>query len=82
MANEILTASEIAAIEEHRLTRRWSYRELAEDLSARTGIPMPEVTLYKALSEPRRPLRKTTVFPIRKYVALIGDRASRREVIR
>jgi hypothetical protein len=78
MANETLLAAEIAAVEEHRLNRRWSYRELAEDLSERTGISMPEVTLYKALAEPRRPLRATTVHPIRRYLALIQKRAAQK----
>lgn len=72
MPTETLTAAEIRAIEEFRLYRRWSYRELAADFLDRTGIEMPEVTLYKALAEPRRRLRATTIHPIRRYLSAIS----------
>jgi len=73
MPTETLTAREIGAIEEFRLQRRWSYRELAEDFTTRTGIDMPEITLYKALAEPRRRLRATTIHPIRRYLSAIAQ---------
>jgi hypothetical protein len=82
MALETLTASEISAIEEHRLARRWSYRELAADVSDQTDTDMPEATLYKALAEPRRPLRATTVHPIRRYLALISTTKTNKQTAR
>jgi hypothetical protein len=71
MPTELLTATEIATIEEYRHARRWSYRQLAADVSQRTKILVPEVTLYKAIAEPRRKLRSTTVYPIRLYLSLM-----------
>lgn len=72
MALETLTAAEIDAIEDYRCAREWTYRELAVSISARTGARMPEPTLYKALTETDRPMRRTTLYRFRRYLELLA----------
>lgn len=73
MALETLTAAEIKAIEDYRCGREWSYYELAVSISARTGTRMPEPTLYKALTEPGRPMRRATIYRFRTYLDLLAE---------
>ncbi len=75
MTTETLTAAEIATLEEFRCERRWSYRQLAADVSDACGVLMPESSLTRALTIPRARLRKTTIYPLRKYLAGLKQRA-------
>lgn len=68
---ETLKASEIAALEDFRCSRRWSYRQLAADVSAVCACTMPEPTLTRALTVSRARLRKTTIYPLRKYLTAL-----------
>lgn len=57
-----LTAAELDELEELRLTRRWTYRELAK------AIGLPEATVYKVITKQMNRLRPTTIYPIRLYI--------------
>lgn len=63
-----LARTEVKRFETLRLTRRWSYRELAADVSRVCGVAMPENTLRRALVSDG-PVRPTTSHPLRKYLA-------------
>jgi hypothetical protein len=71
MTIQTLRLSEVAALEQFRCDRRWSYRQLAADVSDVCDVHMPEPTLTRALTVPMARLRKTTVYPLRKYLATL-----------
>jgi len=59
------------ALEELRLERRLSYRELGEEV----GLPEPTIRKFSQHSGDRG-FYETTVYPIRKYFEKLGRRAS------
>jgi hypothetical protein len=64
-----LTLAELAEFERIRLRRRWSYRMLAEAIAARCdGVSIPSTTLTRVLSGRPRPILKTTLYPLRRFL--------------
>jgi hypothetical protein len=82
MTTETLSAAEIAALEQFRCDRRWSYRQLAADVSEVCGVLMPESSLTRAMTVPMARLRKTTIHPLRKYLVSLKKRAREIEAAR
>lgn len=62
-----LSRTHLAAFELIRLSRRWSYRKLAEEVARVCEVPMPEPTLVKALRGGR--VLDTTSYPLLQYLA-------------
>jgi hypothetical protein len=79
MTTETLTADEITALEQFRCDRRWSYRQLAADVSEVCRVSMPESSLTRAMTVPMARLRKTTIHPLRKYLRSLKQRAKQLE---
>jgi hypothetical protein len=53
-----------SALERIRLERRWSYRQLGDEI----GLPEPTVRKFIQLAG-KRSFLATTVYPVRKYLA-------------
>jgi hypothetical protein len=78
--SKALTERQIAEhLEALRLDRRWSYRELGDQIGRTLNEPgIPEATLRKFIQlAGERGFHDTTVHPLRKYVdAMLLEKAS------
>lgn len=60
------------ALDEIRLSRNWSYQQLAEDME-RIGNGLPAKTLYQLLTaRPENPYDRT-MYQVHRYLAAIRD---------
>ncbi len=66
-----LSATEIKRLETLRLQRRWTYRELADDVARVCGVSMPQPTITKALSGAS--VLPTTAYPLRQYLSQLAE---------
>ena len=67
-----LSRAQIRQLEDLRQSRRWSYRELADDISRLCHVTMPEPTITKALGG--RSILPTTAYPILLYLEKYEER--------
>lgn len=57
-----LTVTELRDLETYRLMRRWSFRQLGEDMG------LPEATITRILQTKRPRIHDTTAYAIRTYL--------------
>lgn len=65
---DALSAGELKALQEWRLSRRWAYRTLADEIALHAGVPFPAYTLRNALTNPGLQMYATSIYPMRKYL--------------
>lgn len=76
-----LTRRELMALEHLRLERGWTYDEFAAEITRVAGIRLPSATLVRLLTTdaPHRGRRRSTIYPIRKFLAAQATKKPARE---
>lgn len=60
-----ISPAERRTLETHRLSKRWSFRELGQEMD------LPETTIQRILQTPKARMHDTTAFVVREYLRTI-----------
>lgn len=70
--------TELKTLNELRLENGWTFQEIADAITA-LGYPIQMGTVQRVLRHPDRAPRETTLFKIRKYLAVLEQTDARTE---